>query len=56
MILIDRCYAYTWIANSTPLLQWVTDLSWKSSLIYLFIVYSDESRSYYGNKSQPENI
>jgi len=34
----------------------MTDLSWKSSLIYFFTVYNDESRSYYGNKSEPENV
>jgi len=27
-----------------------------SGLIYLFPVYTDESCSCYGNKSQPENI
>ena len=41
----------------------VTDKSWSlprglvlSGLIYLFTVYTDQSYSYYGNRSQPENI
>jgi len=45
------------------LTELVTDKYWSlprglvlTGLIYIFTLYTDESCSYYGNKSQPENI